>query len=391
MKFTKRNLDTIPPGPPKGTWHVESGPDKLTGFFVVAFPSSKVFYVRYRAAGGIRRVVKVGEYGVLTVDQARTKAREILASATLGSDPAADAQKRRGMPSFQKWTEAYLERIDKKKKSPREDHRFLKVAAKKWRAIPLNEVTRLDVVALHQELGRKHPTAANRWLASVRACLSAAVKDGLLAANPALLIEHHREAPPRARVLSDPELAAVVKAIMAEEDEHARAALRLLVETGARLSEVLRAKWEDVDLDAGSWRIPSPKADTPQMVPLNSPTVAFLRRLPHIDGSPYICPGRFSDRPRADLRDAWDRVKARAASSAPTIMNDLRVHDVRRTFGLAVARKAGLHVASKLLRHSDIRVTEKVYTPLGFEELRDAVEARGKTLSFRQLKRKRDA
>jgi len=51
------------------------------------------------------------------------------------------------------------------------------------------------------------------------------------------------------------------------------------------------------------------------------------------------------------------------------------IHDVRRTFGLHVTRTAGLHVASKLLRHSDIRVTQKVYAPLDLAELREAMGA----------------
>ena len=67
------------------------------------------------------------------------------------------------------------------------------------------------------------------------------------------------------------------------------------------------------------------------------------------------------------MRDPWDEI--RAAANIP----DVTVHDLRRTFGLHVARKAGLHIASKLLRHSDIRVTERVYVPLGLEEMRTAL------------------
>jgi integrase len=174
------------------------------------------------------------------------------------------------------------------------------------------------------------------------------------------------------------------------------------VETGARLSEVLRAKWEDIDFEAGTWRIPSPKTGTPQVVPLNSQTMALLRRLPHVEKCPYICSGRYLDRPRADLKDAWQRVKDRAdaeldkawkrgrapaGTNAPTVA-DVHVHDLRRTFGLHVARKAGLHVASQLLRHADIKVTQKVYAPLGIEELRTAVENRGIAIAFPQPKKK---
>ncbi|HQR44587.1 MAG TPA: hypothetical protein PK598_01065 [Thermoanaerobaculia bacterium] len=61
---------------------------------------------------------------------------------------------------------------------------------------------------------------------------------------------------------------------------------------------------------------------------------------------------------------------------------DVHIHDLRRTFGLHVAKAAGLHVASKLLRHGDVRITERVYAPLGIETLRAAVEKRSEVLPF---------
>jgi integrase len=76
-------------------------------------------------------------------------------------------------------------------------------------------------------------------------------------------------------------------------------------------------------------------------------------------------PGRDPEYHRADLKDPWEGVRAAARLEGVTI------HDLRRTFGLHVARKAGLHIASKLLRHSDIRVTERVSAPLGIDDLRN--------------------
>jgi integrase len=83
---------------------------------------------------------------------------------------------------------------------------------------------------------------------------------------------------------------------------------------------------------------------------------------------PYVIPGRDPQRPRSDLKRPWNKVKEKAN------IPDVRIHDVRRTYGLAVARRAGLHVAQKALRHSDIRVTERVYAPLGLDDLRESLE-----------------
>ena len=237
---------------------------------------------------------------------------------------------------------------------------------------------------LVQRYGEKHPTAANRLLASVRACLQAAWRLDKIPSNPAMKVRPFRENPPRQRTLSDEELQRVLKALAEWPDAHERAAFTLLVETGARLSEVLRARWADVDLEAAEWRLPSPKAGYPHLVPLAAATVAMLRRLLRLGA--LVIPGKsHADKPRFDLKRAWDAI--REAASVP----DIHVHDLRRTFGLHVARAAGLHVASKLLRHSDIRITEAVYAPLGIEELQKAVEQEAGNLAkvFKMRPRKK--
>ena len=225
-----------------------------------------------------------------------------------------------------------------------------------------------------------HPIRGNRWLASVRACLSAAWRADLIPTNPAMKIRPNRENPPRARVLSDEEMGRVITAIEGQDDPHVRAALLMLIITGARLSEVLGARWEDIDLNAATWRIPTPKSGYPQVMPLHANAVALLEALPRI--GPWLIPGRNPQKRRADLKKPWDKVRKAAK------VEDVTIHDLRRTFGLAVARTAGLHVASKLLRHSNITVTERVYAPLGLEDLRAGldkmVEARANVIPLRK-------
>jgi len=164
-----------------------------------------------------------------------------------------------------------------------------------------------------------------------------------------------------------------------------RAALLLMMDTGARKSEVLRARWEDMDLDGGLWRIPSPKAGHPQVVPLGESTVELLRSVERM--GPWVVPGRDPARHRADLKRPWEKVRAGAG------LDDVTIHDLRRTFGVHVAKRAGLHIASKLLRHSDIRVTERVYVPLGIEGLREALEEtqreRGKVIELERERKRR--
>ncbi len=128
-------------------------------------------------------------------------------------------------------------------------------------------------------------------------------------------------------------------------------------------------RWVDLDLhdvDRATWYLPNPKRRRPETKPLTRGAAEMLRSLPR--KGEYVIAGRYPDRPRSDLKKHWDRIRKEAE------LEGVRMHDIRRTFGLEVARRAGLHIASRLLGHSSVRITERVYAPLGIDELREAAE-----------------
>jgi integrase len=84
----------------------------------------------------------------------------------------------------------------------------------------------------------------------------------------------------------------------------------------------------------------------------------------------YIIAGKFPDQSRSDLKRPWVHLTKAA------VLDNAHIHDLRRTFGLQITQSSGLHLASKLLRHSDIRVTEQHYSPLDNNEQRKAREMR---------------
>lgn len=367
-KLTKRMIDSLPLATnPKGARYYDP---TLTGFGLVVYPSGKKsFFLEYGARGKRRRMT-LGQYGAITPEQARQKAQKVRGEVLDGADPLRDKELSRAMPTFSEWVDDYMVDVRQRKKHPDHDDMHLGRAKERFGSVLLNEVTRDDILALMRQLAKRGTTnvTANRFLASVRACLNAAIAAGKIRDNPAATIKKYAEPIPRSRTLSDDEFKLVVEAIGREEDIYAHTALHMLVETGARKTEVLTAKWADIDFEGGLWRIPSPKAGRPQMMPLPKSTAAMLHVLPRV--GPYIFPGKNADEPRRGIKRQWDRVREEAG------IPDVRLHDVRRTFGLHVARSAGLHVASKLLRHSDVRVTEQVYAPLGIEDLREAMEKR---------------
>jgi len=367
--LTERSVRALTTTEPRGR-HVYDL--HLKGFGCSVYPSGrKSFWVVYKNPRGEgRRRLHLGKGEVVTVAEARGDALSALNDVRKGRDPAEDRKHRRSVPTFGEFVIRYLEGVRQRKKVARHDEAYLRVACSRWGNRAIDAVTADDISKLVQGIAEEHPAAANRLLASIGACLQAAWRLDLVPANPARRVKRCRENAPRQRVLTDDEFHRVLRELAAWPDAHERAAFVLLIQTGARLSEVLHARWSDLDLEAGEWRIPNPKAGHPQLVPLNGGTVAVLRRLPRL--SELVIPGKSRpDTPRYDLKPVWDAV--RAAAGLP----DVHVHDLRRTFGLAVARAAGLHVASKLLRHADVRVTAAIYAPLDFADLRAAAEQQG--------------
>jgi integrase len=386
-KLTAASVKTLKCRHPGGTMY---GDSTLPGFAAVVYPSGRIhFRARYSTVDGRRRKVDVGRLGTVTVDEAREAARRILSQANLGEDVAAmretARQKAAGALTFSTWSKTYLSRRVGRRVRLADTVRYVGLAAERWGGRHLDTITRGDVEALYQEIGAEHPTAANRALAAIGAAFQMAVDEGHLPTNPARKLTKFQENPPRARVLTSVEMSRLVTALQ-DEDEHTRAAFALLIGSGLRLSEALRARWTDLDAEAGTLRLPRPKSGRVEMVPIPQTTLAVLSRLAH--DSEFIVAGMNPKKPRFDLKRAWTRVltKAKEAEALEReehgekadagFLEDVRVHDLRRSFGLAVARQSGLHVASRLLRHRDVRITAAVYSPFDLDTLRDAVEKR---------------
>jgi integrase len=402
MHLTNKSVATLQASDPRG---IRVWDDELVGFAAAVFPGPKrgkgkpgppriTWEIRYRVAG-MRKRYSFARYPQLTVAQAREMAQKLLGRVANGEDPAEQRDRERGTPTFSAWRTTYLSRLQGRRVSLSDTKHYLTVASEKWGGKRLDTLTRTDVEILYQAIGEKHPTTANRWLAAVSACLSMAVREGLIPKNPAANLSKFKEAPPRARVLTGDEMQALVTAVQSE-DEHTRAAFGLLIGCGLRLSETLRARWEDYNKDEGTLRLPRPKSGRAEFVPLPTSIRATLDKL-SVHGE-YIVAGEDPKKPRYDIKGAWRRVingakreealerKKRGEDPSKGFLENVHIHDLRRSFGLAVARQSGLHVASKLLRHRDIRITQSVYSPLDMDLLRDAVEKRQDALPFGKRK-----
>src|SRR5262249_11742996 len=141
----------------------------------------------------------------------------------------------------------------------------------------------------------------------------------------------------------------------------AAAALRLLLYTGARVSEILTLRWEDVDLERGILTLRDSKTGAKRVM-LNTAAKAVLKALPRVDGYADVMGGGRDGAALVNLKDPWYTV--RAAAKLP----DVRMHDLRHSFAsFAVDAGLSLPVIGGLLGHTQAATTKR------YAHLRDAI------------------
>ena len=283
---------------------------------------------------------------------------------------------------------AYIERYAKpQKKSWQEDERRLNSRIlPAWGRLKVRAVTRADVAALHAKIGTKEgkPYEANRVRELVARMFELGRQWGFLPEdhrNPTQGIADFREVK-RDRWVTPEELPRLAQAINEEPNETARFALWLYLLTGARKSELLRAKWADVDWTRAELRLPETKAGRVHHIPLSAPALALLREVPRVEGNPFILVGRGPRGASAEekaMRPAhlvniskpWGRVRMAAG------VEDVRLPDLRRTVGSWLAQAGNsLQLIGRVLNHSN-QSTTAIYARFGEDSVRAALEQHG--------------
>jgi integrase len=403
-RISKRAVDALQC--PKGKDRVFLWDQDLKGFGVVAMPSGGKVYVAQFRQGGRSRRMKLGEHGRLTPDEARTFAKEVLGAVAKGLDPIEERRARQKARSFKEVAEDFLRlHVAQKRKDRTHDEYDRLLRLHIYPALgsrPITAIGKDDVARLHNAMAGK-PSAANRCLALFDSVWNWAVRRGEIAAlpSPTKGLERNPERS-RERYLSADELRRLGKALRDAEtiglpwlvdetgpkakhlpkaekratvvDPYAVAAIRLLMLTGARLREILTARWDYIDWDRGLMFLPDSKTGRKTLY-LSEVALALLEDLPKVAGNPHIIPGEGKEKPRADLKRPWAAIvraagliegaseakgKGKAAKGRPQKRPTVRIHDLRHTFAATGAGSSlGLPVIGKLLGHSQARTTQR--------------------------------
>ena len=307
--------------------------------------------------------VTIGPHGAVTPADARTRAAEIISDARAGKDPAAWNRPDAKAPTMRELGKRFLDEYVASHCKP-------STAAEYRRSVELfvgprigrrrvPDIQRSDIAALHHDM-RETPYQANRTLGVLSKIFNLAELWGLRpdGSNPCRHVKRFRE-DRRERFLSDAEyqrLGATLRKIERDGSEtaSATAAVRLLMLTGCRLSEIQKLRWEHVNLETGELRLPDTKTGA-KVVHLGDPAIAVLRGIDREDGNPWVIAGRKPGSHLTDMQHPWRRIRARAG------LDDVRIHDLRHSFasgGLLVGE--GLPKIGKLLGHTQVQTTAPV-------------------------------
>ena len=328
----------------------------LAGFGVRVYPSGRKVYVVQTRAGGAPRRVTIGVHGALDAERARKRAEAVIDIIKAGGDPAAPA----GGLTLAELAERYMTGHVAANCNAHTagiyrgslDNHILPALG----AMPLASVGREEVAALHHRL-RDRPRAANRALAILAKMFSLAEDWGMAQEgdNPCRGVRKYRERR-RARFLAPGEYRRL-GAVLAEAEAggwasaSAVAALRLLMLTGCRRSEILTLRWDDVDRAAGEFRLRDGKTGG-RMVPLTPTAEAVLAGIPRLPGDPWVIAGRAPGTRLVSLTAEWYRIRARAG------LGDVRIHDLRHSYATrALSSGESLTMIGRLLGHADIAST----------------------------------
>ena len=389
ISFTKKVLDKLPlPPVGKRVDYFDTTTNHLT--LRVSHVGTKAF-VLYRKIDGIAERLTLGRYPTMTIDQARRMVAQHNGSIAVGQNPAEEKRSMRQESTLGEVFARYMVEYAKpRKKSWEIDEQRYNVHLVHWQNKKLGLIKKQHVqkllthIAENQrfiegvdKLGRRKVKkvggkgASNQILRLLRKVFNQAIDWGWEGDNPCTRIKEYKSQS-RDRFLEGDELPKFFEALGEEPNTVARDYILASLLTGARRTNVLEMRWDQINLERREWLIPETKNGESQRLPLISAMLTLLEdRKAEADGSEWVFPSHGSTGHLTNPDKTWKRVLARAG------IDDARgtwLHDLRRSMGSWQANTgASLSVIGKSLNHKNVNTTA-IYARLALDPVRESME-----------------
>lgn len=331
----------------------------------------------------------LGEYGELTLEKARSKARNWLELLVRGIDPQvqetnqreAEARKRRN--TFAAVAEDFIkEKLPGERKGAEAERDIRREFMPAWSERPITEVTEEDVISVVKAAkGRGAPYQAHNLLTLARRLFkwAKAQRTYGLTASPCADLQPQQligKKVPRKRILSNEELQAFWH--VTESLGYPYGPLfRMLAFTGQRKSEVAEARWSEIDLARKLWAIPAErmKADAAHLVPLSDDVVRLLKSLPRFTNGECLFSTNFGKTPVNGFSKGKARLDNAMGAALGRALEPFVIHDIRRTMRTGLSALPVPELVRELVIAHAKPGLHKVYDQFAYlDEKRHALE-----------------
>ena len=384
-RITAKQIEVLKP-PAAGVKFVWDS--SVPGFGVrIGHTGTASFVVQYRQGTKSFRKT-IARYGLKTVEEARSLARDHIHAAAKGILPADQTAARQGLSLNGLWDRYEKAGFPKPRGGLKTEttirsdrQRFTKRIAPNLGFIKVDALTDSHIEELRSNIRAEGTLGqAERTVALIKAMMAYARRIGVTSnmAGFAATTSKSRQVSNPLSTAERHALREVLADMRADGLQlYSAAAIEFLLLSGMRLSEVLQLPWRAVDIEGGSIYLRKDKADQQRgrVVHLSDDALALLASLPRVDGNAFVFVGHINKRHLVNINKPWAAAKTRAGLAAweDGSPRELRLHDLRHTFGTAMAT-AGVqaHTIQRLMGHRDSKTTER-YINLTDKTLKHAV------------------
>ena len=337
------------------------------GFHAMVYPNSATFYASYsvprrlgvQARRGGR--IAVGVFGLHTVAQARAAFQDVRRKAFAGIDPK--AVKARELTYAEFYVQHFqVQCISRQKKTFQTDlgryGKWIEPELGRMLLPQINATAINKLVVKMQDAGLAAATIRN-VIGQLSSSLNLAVELEFIEKNPAKYVKLPRVFNQRLQTFTVSEITALVTAASRRPETVASRLLMLLAFTGARLGEATNAKWQDIDLEKGLWRLPTQKSGRPGVIYLSEAAKTVIRDVLPFKRNEFVFPGnKGNDRLSRPIR-LFRRILQDAQITTP-----YRIHCLRSAWCTTLI-EAGvpIELVSQGARHSSPAVTRIYVQP----------------------------
>jgi integrase len=314
--------------------------------------------------------VTLGKYPEVTVEQARNKAQKIITEMLKGKNPNKEKRKLREETTLEELFFLYMDRHSKiNNKTWKSDERDVPRFLGHLFHRKLSAISKHDIQIVHEKIRQENGLyQANRLLDRIKSIYNKAIEWGWEGMNPAQGVKKFKEKS-RDRFLHPDELPRFFESLDAEPNDTIRDYIYVSLFTGARKSNVLAMRWEEIHFERREWIVPETKNGEPLRIHLVETVIDLLKnRLAQYGKGKWVFEGPGRTGHLMEPKAGWKRILERAG------IKDLRLHDLRRTLGSwQAATGANSFMIGRSLGHKSSQSTA-VYARLNIDPVRESVE-----------------